>query len=105
MFCNSTPRVELDIWITNVERILTNSQQSCVWFMDMMGSAKGTGYLKFVILSPYLVFVMRFLAQAIPSRLHKQGGQVWLLQDHVLCCEELLHAPRETCECKVACSS
>eukprot|EP00731_Ephydatia_muelleri_P019119 Em0011g1159a len=44
--CKKRLRVELDIWITNVERILMSSQEACVWFVDMMGSAKGSGYLK-----------------------------------------------------------
>ena len=55
-------RVELDIWITNVERILMSSQEACVWFVDMMGSAKGSGYLKYVIISAYCALWYQCLA-------------------------------------------
>ena len=45
-------RVELDIWVSNVELILNSNQEACLWFLDLMGSPKSSGYLKCVPLPP-----------------------------------------------------
>ena len=39
-------RSDLDSWVHHVERLVRNCREACHWFINLLGSQQGCGYLK-----------------------------------------------------------
>ena len=44
--CYGVARVDLEMWVQSVHRLLTCCKEACSWFVQLLASPEGIGYLK-----------------------------------------------------------